>query len=163
MVLVTYANSKGTGEPVQYGHLFTTLKFGDGRPVFVQEMIYHVHTEMRQILGGCPGWSETHWAHRSFCWFYHAATIWAGPWENVSYVICEQQRWMRRLTWAFVVRCLDSIISLRFYSRNFKTLASFCGCGGRFESGLVGNSQRHVLSCCGSFIIKTFNEVEGTF
>ena len=45
---------------------------------------------------------------------------------------------------AFVVCCLDSIISLRFYSRNFKTLASFCGCAGRFVSGLVGNARRHV-------------------
>ena len=52
---------------------------------------------------------------------------------------------------AFAVRCLDSIIS-RFYSRNFKTLASFCGCSGRFVSGLVGNSWRHVLSCRGSSI-----------
>ena len=34
----------------------------------------------------------------------------------------------------------------RFYSRNFKTLASFCGCGGLFVSGLVGNAWRHVLS-----------------
>ena len=42
----------------------------------------------------------------------------------------------RSLISAFVVRCLD-IIS-RFYSRNFKTLASFCGCAGRFVSGLVG-------------------------
>ena len=38
----------------------------------------------------------------------------------------------------------------RFYSRNFKTLASFCDCAGRFVSGLVGNSRRHVLSCRGS-------------
>ena len=41
---------------------------------------------------------------------------------------------------AFVVHCLDSIISLRFYSQNFKTLAIFCGCAGRFVSGMVGNS-----------------------
>ena len=40
----------------------------------------------------------------------------------------------------------------RFYSRNFKTLASFCGCTGWFVSGLVGNSRRHVLSCHGSFV-----------
>ena len=38
----------------------------------------------------------------------------------------------------------------RFYSQNFKTLASFCGCAGRFVSGLVGNSRRHVLSCRGT-------------
>ena len=36
----------------------------------------------------------------------------------------------RSLISAFVVRCLDSIIS-----RNFKTLASFCGCASRFVSG----------------------------
>ena len=40
---------------------------------------------------------------------------------------------------AFVVRCLDSIISLSFYIRNFKPLLSFCGCAGRFESTLVAN------------------------
>ena len=38
----------------------------------------------------------------------------------------------------------------RFYSQNFKTLASFCGCAGRFVSGLVGNSRRHIFSCRGS-------------
>ena len=38
----------------------------------------------------------------------------------------------------------------RFYIRNFKTLASFCGCAGQFVSGLVENFQRHVLSCRGS-------------
>ena len=32
------------------------------------------------------------------------------------------------------------------------TLASFCGCAGRFVSGLVGNSRRHVLSCRGSYV-----------
>ena len=52
----------------------------------------------------------------------------------------------------FSVRCFDSIIS-RFYSWNFKILASFCGCAGRFVSGLVGNSRRHVLSCRGSYTI----------
>ena len=46
---------------------------------------------------------------------------------------------------AFVVGCLDNIS--RFYSRNFKRLARFCGCTGRFVSGLVGNSRRPVLSC----------------
>ena len=41
----------------------------------------------------------------------------------------------------------------RFYSRNFKTLASLCGCTGRFASGLVGNSRRHVLSCRGLYLL----------
>ena len=36
---------------------------------------------------------------------------------------------------AFVVRCLDNTSS--FYTRNFKTLPSFCGCAGQFESTLV--------------------------
>ena len=57
----------------------------------------------------------------------------------------------RSLITAFVVRCLDNIISL-IYSRNFKTLASFCDCAGRFVSGLVGNSRRHVRSCRGSLM-----------
>ena len=43
-----------------------------------------------------------------------------------------------------------------FYSRNFKTLASFRGCAGRFVSGLVGNSRRHVLSCRGSHVYHLF-------
>ena len=39
----------------------------------------------------------------------------------------------------------------RFYSRNFKTLASFCGCAGRFVSWLVvGDSRRHFFSWGGS-------------
>ena len=44
---------------------------------------------------------------------------------------------------AFVVRSLDSIISLDS-TAEISRLASFCGCTGRFVSGLVGNSQRHV-------------------
>ena len=45
----------------------------------------------------------------------------------------------RSLISAFVVRWLDSIISLDSIAENFKILASFCGCAGRFVSGLVGN------------------------
>ena len=51
---------------------------------------------------------------------------------------------------AFVVRCLDSIISLDSIAE-ISTLASFCICAGRFDSGLIGNSRRHVLSCRGSY------------
>ena len=74
----------------------------------------------------------------------------------MSYVICEQQR--RRSACASAQSdqrlCCSLLIPYnisRFYSRNFKTLASFCGCAGRFVSGRVGNSLRHVLSCCGSY------------
>ena len=64
---------------------------------------------------------------------------WAGPWENVSYVICEQQR--RRSACASAQsdqRLWCSLIGYynisRFYIRNFKNLASFCGCAGRSET-----------------------------
>ena len=57
----------------------------------------------------------------------------------------------RSLISAFVVRCYDSIISLDSIA-DISTLPSFCGCTGRFVSGLVGNSRRHVLSCRGSFV-----------
>ena len=58
----------------------------------------------------------------------------------------------RSLISAFVVRSLDSIISL--VSRNFKILASFSGCAGGFVSGLVGNCRIYVLSCRGSIMIR---------
>ena len=40
----------------------------------------------------------------------------------------------RSLISAFVIRCLDSIISLESIAE-ISRLASFCGCAGRFESG----------------------------
>ena len=55
----------------------------------------------------------------------------------------------RSLISAFVVRCLDSIISLN-------SIASYCGCAGRFVSVLVGNSRRHVLTCRGSCAFSFF-------
>ena len=79
------------------------------------------------------------------------ANIWAGPWENVSYVICEQQR--RRSACASAQSDQRLCCSLlryyntsRFYSRNFKTLASFCGCAGRFVSGRKLPKIRFVVS-----------------
>ena len=57
----------------------------------------------------------------------------------------------RSLISAFVVRSLDNIISRVSRSENFKILASFSDCAGRFVSGLVGNPRRHVLSCRGSY------------
>ena len=83
----------------------------------------------------------------------------AGPWENESYVICEQQR--RRSACASVQsdqrRCCSLLYNIsRFYSRNFKTLASFCGCADRFVYGLVGNSRGNVLSCRDSNIFSVY-------
>ena len=45
----------------------------------------------------------------------------------------------RSLIRAFVVHCLNSIISPDSIAE-ISRLASFCGCAGRFVSGLVGNS-----------------------
>ena len=66
--------------------------------------------------------------------------------RNVSYVICEQR--MRRSACASAQSDQRLCCSLlrpynisRFYSRNFKTLASFCGCTGRFVSYLVANPE----------------------
>ena len=42
---------------------------------------------------------------------------------------------------AFVVHCLDTIISLVSIICNFKPLPSFCGCTGRFVSYLVTNPK----------------------
>ena len=30
-------------------------------------------------LGGCPGWSESYWAHKPFCWFCHEAAHFFRP------------------------------------------------------------------------------------
>ena len=65
-------------------------------------------------------------------------------------VLCHMRTTKAQIS-AFVVRCLGSIMS-RFYSRNFKTLASFCSWACQFESHLVGNSRRHVFSWRGSFV-----------
>ena len=62
----------------------------------------------------------------------------------------DQTAHLRSLISAFVIRCLDSIISLDSIAK-ISRLASYCGCAGQFVSGVVGNSRRHVLSCCGSF------------
>ena len=83
---------------------------------------------------------------------------WARPWENVSYAICKQKdadqpAHPRSLISPFVVRCLDSMIALDSIGNSKTLAASLCGCAGRFVSGLVGNSRRHVLSCRGSNII----------
>ena len=82
--------------------------------------------------------------------------IWARPWENVTYAVCEQQR--RRSDCASALSDQHLCCSLlrqydisRFYSPNFKNLASFCGCAGQFVSGLVGDSRRHIFSCRGSY------------
>ena len=75
----------------------------------------------------------------------------------MSYVICEQHRRRSACASAQSDQCLCCSLLRqynisRFYSRNLKTLASFCGCAGRFVSGMVGDSQRHILSCGSSYV-----------
>ena len=67
----------------------------------------------------------------------------------------DQPAHSRSLISAFVVRCLNSIISLDSIAE-ISRLASFCGCAGRFVSGLVGNSRRHIFSCRGSSVLDIF-------
>ena len=86
---------------------------------------------------------------------WSAKCMWAGPWENVSYVICEQQRRRSACTSAQSDQRLCCSLPryyniLNFYIWNFKPLASFCSWAGQFESDLVGNSQKHVFSWRGS-------------
>ena len=63
---------------------------------------------------------------------------------------------------AFVVRCLDSIISLDSRTE-ISRLASLCGCAGRFVSGLVGNSRRHIFSWRGSYSFVKWLSAHCTF
>ena len=88
--------------------------------------------------------------------------IWAGPWENVSYVICEQQR--RRSTCASAQSDQRFCCSLprqndtsSLYIRNFNSLAGLCSGAGQFVSCLVGDSRRHIFSWRGSSITLYFS------
>ena len=87
---------------------------------------------------------------------------WVRPWEKC--VLCHMrttkaQISLRGASAQSDLRLCCSLLRKynisRFYSRNFKTLAVFCGCAGRFVSGLVGNSRRHVLSWRGSITFVT--------
>ena len=80
---------------------------------------------------------------------------WARPWENVSYVICEQQR--RRSACASAQSDQRLCCSLPrqkdtsiLHTRNFKILAGLCSWAGQFVSCLVGVSRRHIFSWHGS-------------
>ena len=59
---------------------------------------------------------------------------------NANNKDADQPAHLRSLISAFVVRCLDSIIT-SFYIRNFKPLPSFCGWAGQFESTMVANPE----------------------
>ena len=72
----------------------------------------------------------------------------------------DQPAHSRRLISAFVVRCLVSIS--RYYSQNFKTLASFCGCTGCLRlalSEIPENMFCHVVAQVDADMYKSFEAV----
>ena len=79
----------------------------------------------------------------------------------------DQPAHARSLINAFVVRCLDSIIS-SFYIRNLKSLASFCGCAGWFESLTYANNKgtdqpAHARSLISAFIVCCLDSIISSF
>ena len=83
--------------------------------------------------------------------FMKVSCIWARPWENVSYIICEQQRPRSACASAQSDQCLCFSLPRQndtssLYIRNFKILAGFCSWAGQFVSCLVGDSRRQILS-----------------
>ena len=84
------------------------------------------------------------------------SSIWARPWENVSYAICEQQRRRSACTHAQSDQRLCCSLPKQndtssLYIRNFKILAGLCSWAGQFVSSLVGDSRRHIFSWRGSY------------
>ena len=65
------------------------------------------------------------------CWMLKKWITRATSWENVFMPYANTKG---LLISAFVVRCLDSIITSTYYSWNFKTLDSLCSWVGWFES-----------------------------
>ena len=89
-------------------------------------------------------WNQYDWVLQSEKMTEMSGIIWATSWENLflPYVNnkgTDQAAQPHSLISAFVVRCLDLYNTSTCYIENFKTLASFCRCAGRFESYLVGN------------------------
>ena len=83
--------------------------------------------------------------------------IWARPWENVSYAICEQQRCRSACASAQSDQRLCCSLPRQndtssLYIQNFKILAGRCSWAGQFGSCQVGDSQRHIFSWPGSYL-----------
>ena len=107
----------------------------------------HMRCKAWRVIGWCEtiqeSWSDTSDQINTviICSF----NIWARPWENVFYAICEQQR--RRSASSFC-------------NQNFKPPARFCSWAGQFDSDLVGNFRRHVFSWRGSYIFSCLHFAE---
>ena len=86
---------------------------------------------------------------------------WARSCENLSYVICEQQR--RRSACASAQSDQHLCCSLlrqydmyTCYIQSVRILASFCSWVGWFESYLVKHLRRHIFAWCGSIVRSTW-------
>ena len=80
-----------------------------------------------------------------------AVSIWAISWENLLMPYeNNKDADPRSLISAFVVRCMNSIISL-VSTFAMSWLACFCSWAGWFVSYLVKKSRRQVFLWCGSF------------
>ena len=112
---------------------------------FIPFKLYHICTKISRYLNDV---TTVHNAHMGYIYEPGHKKMCLMSYANNKGV--DQPAHPRNLISAFVVCCLDSIISLDSIAE-ISRLASFCGCGGRFVSGLVGNSRRHVLSCRGSY------------
>ena len=103
-------------------------------------------------LGECPGWSESSLGAHAIL----LVLSWGGSFREDIHAHKAVV-----LIHPSVICLIDFVHELHMkfsYSRNFKTLASICGCAGRFVSGLVGNARRHVLSCRAHMFSHSFNK-----
>ena len=78
--------------------------------------------------------------------FQATETIWAATWENLSSVVCEQQRSWRACAYAQSDQCLCYSLSgeqssQACFMQNSTFLASLCSWGDWFESHFVGNHE----------------------
>ena len=113
-------------------------------------------------LGGWPDWSESALGAQNFI---IGRIIWAMSRENLSSVVCEQQR--RRPACASAQSdqrlCYSPIVKYHiqtWYTRNFNFLASLCSWAGWFESRFLGNPEdrfsrggAHLLCTCFTFFL----------
>ena len=83
--------------------------------------------------------------HRSFCWFCYAPAHISLVMRKPVFAICKQQRCRSACTSAQYDQhhcySLPKYYTSSFYVRNFKPLASFCGCAGQIESYPVANPE----------------------
>ena len=113
---------------------------------------YRVHTTSMRRYADHLEKSQTHlWSDKKITSHLERATAYESllmPYANNKHT--NQPANLRSLISAFVIRCLDSMISLVFCICNFMSLVCFCSWAGRFEPFLVANLRRQVFSWRGS-------------